>query len=77
MGIHVDEWLKELEALSQRSDDGHTVAEIAENTGMTERQVRQRLKDASKMGRLRVGRRSSTAIDGKGTLVPVYTITKK
>jgi len=76
VGIHVEEWLKELEAFSRRSDDGHTVWEIAENTGMSERLVRQRLKDAARHGWLKVGRRSSVAIDGKGTMVPVYIVTK-
>lgn len=74
--ISVAEWLKELEALSHRSDDGHTVAEIAENTGRSDRVIRQWLKDAARLGWLKVGRRSSTAIDGKGTMVPVYIVAK-
>lgn len=75
MGIHVEEWLKELEELSKRSDDGHTVWEISENTGLSEKVVRERLKTASVLGRLRVGRRSSRTIDGRPTLVPVYLVT--
>lgn len=74
MGIHVEEWLQELAAFSTRSDEGHSVAEIAENTGMSEPLVRRRLRDASRFGWVRVGRRSATAIDGKNTLVPVYIV---
>lgn len=77
MGIGMNEWLSELEALSKRSDAGHTTDEIAENTGMSTRLVRERLKDVAKIGRLRVGRRSCTTIDGKTYLAPVYTIIGK
>jgi hypothetical protein len=75
MAIHVDEWLKELEAFSKRSDEGHTAEEISENTGMTLRVVRERLKQVARLGRLRVGRRSSMTIDGRHTVVPVYLVT--
>lgn len=77
MGIHVDEWLKELAELSLRSDEGHTVWEISEATGMSEKVVRERLKKAATMGKLRVGRRSTRTIDGRPSLTPVYFITGK
>ena len=76
MGIGVEEWLNELAALSRRSDDGHTVQEISESTGKSVRLVREWLKDAHRRGWLKTGRRSSVAIDGKGTMVPVYTVRK-
>lgn len=77
MGIHVDEWLKELASLSRRSDKGHTVSEISEATGMSEKVVRERLKKANAMGKLRFGRRSTKTIDGRTSLTPVYFITGK
>lgn len=72
--IRVEEWMEELARLSQRSDEGQTFLELCEAVGKSERTVRGMLKKAHQLGYVRVGKRSSTTIDGKPSTVPVYSI---
>lgn len=73
--ISAAKWIEELEKLSQRSsDEGMTVGEWGEALGCGPRTARGRLGLAHRAGRLVVGRRSVTGIDGRRMLVPVYRV---
>ena len=74
--ITSEEWLAELAALSARSDEGMTCAELCEALGLSTRTIREKLKLAHALGWVRVGKRRIATIDGKSTLAPVYQITK-
>jgi hypothetical protein len=74
--ISVDEWLAELARLSARSDDGLTSMEWADKMGVSNSLALARLKEAQRAGWLRMGRRSTTSLDGKPTMTPVYQIIK-
>ena len=78
MGLTEAEWLKELESLAGRtSDDGLTVAEMAERLGVPDREVRVLLHRAKEEGRLSRGWREAEGLDGRRYKSPVYTVTGK
>lgn len=72
--ITTEEWLAELSRLTGGSDEGETVAEIIERSGMGREKVRAALKKAQALGRLWNGWRSAVGIDGRAFRAPVYRI---
>jgi hypothetical protein len=72
--ITTDEWLAELQRISQRSDEGLTIEEWRQKLGRSESYVREHLKRARALGWLRVGRRSQPNLAGVMQPVPVYTV---
>lgn len=72
--IRADEWLAELSRLSAINDEGMTTAELVEETGRSEKQVRDWLRQAAAKGWVKVGRRTVPGIDGRLTPVPVYRV---
>ena len=74
--IREDEWLKELERLSRKNDEGQTAEELANATGRSTALMRRLIGQAMAAGWVTVGRRSKPRIDGKNNLVPVYLIRK-
>jgi len=60
--------------LGKKNDAGHTTRELASLWGVSVREVRDRLQLATDLGRLSVGRRNVSGIDGRSMPVPVYTI---
>lgn len=76
--VTVDEWRAEVErVLGRTSDDGMSVHEIAEQAARSTRTVREWLATLHRAGKLAVGQRAGTSIDGKPTRVPVYWLKKK
>lgn len=70
-----DEWIAELERVMrlQRSDsDGLSSQELAEAWGCCRKMALDRIKLLK--GRLVVGRRRDTAVDGKACIVPTYKL---
>lgn len=70
-----DEFLAALR--TERAGDGAgwvTSREIAKATNRSTKWVRERLAEAIEAGKVAVGRRPATAIDGKGTMVPAYRV---
>lgn len=74
--IREGEWLKELERLSRKNDEGQTAEELANAMGRGVGIVRNLIAQAMAAGWVTVGRRSKLRIDGKNNLVPVYLIRK-
>lgn len=74
--ITVDEWLAEMERLTaaKRSDDGLTAEELAEAAGCTVKKMRERLRKVAAAGRLVVGTKLITRIDGRPNPVPAYRL---
>ncbi len=72
--IRADEWLKELERLTSRNDDGMTTSEMSDATGMSRRTIGERLRKAHRLGWVKVGWRREVRLDGKTHEVPVYKI---
>lgn len=72
-----ENYLQLLELLNRRtSDDGKTSREIAELLKVSVNRAAELLALAQAEGRLVVGRRQKTTIDGRKTTVPVYSITE-
>jgi hypothetical protein len=74
--IDSDEWLRELESLSHRSDKGHTSREWSEIIGHAMPKTLRLLGRAASLGWLVRGVRSTVRIDGKQNTVPVYRIVR-
>lgn len=74
MSIKVNEWLEELERLSQRSDDGQTAEELSKSIGRSTKWVRSMLLEAKRNGWLRVGERTIKSLTGRTIRVPVYSV---
>ncbi len=73
--IKQDEWLAELEsALQTRNDEGMTAKEIADRLHLNITSARKQLAAIAAQGRLIVGRRTITRIDGYRNTTPVYRI---
>lgn len=70
----LEQLLSELSAMDRESADGVSVAELAERIGRTESWVRFRLRRLHRQGRLTVGWRTSTRIDGHACRQPVYRL---
>lgn len=70
--ISMEEWLSELGAVSL--SDGMTSEEIQDRTQLSKSAVHKKLKQAFKLGRLSVGQRRVSRIDGRSTWVPCYKI---
>lgn len=68
------ELLAELHRASRHSDEGASAQEIAVELGLETRAVLRMLQRAYAAGRLVVGFRAGTRIDGRGKLTPVYRI---
>lgn len=67
--------LAELKGNPGKNDDkGATVAEMSEASGHSAKWVLERLKALHKRGKLVVGQRRSTRLDGRSCLLPVYRI---
>jgi hypothetical protein len=74
-GIEVDDLLSEIAALSFKpSDPGLTFDEIKEKSGRGQNVVLGWLRLAKAQGRLEVGHRQMTRIDGRRCPVPVYRV---
>lgn len=72
--ITLEAWLQELEWVAGGSSEGLSAQEIAQATGRSLGWVRQRLRILLEKGRLHVGYRTGTAIDGKLYRLPVYRL---
>jgi hypothetical protein len=57
-------------------DPGMTSQEIADETGMDVKRVREWIRDELNAGRLTCGKRPLTGIDGRQTKTPVYAVKK-
>jgi len=76
-GIRVDEWQAALAALTAKSADGFTTAEMADNTGHTVTWAQTKLREAVRKGFVvYAGTRETTRVDGKPCKVPVYRAVK-
>lgn len=73
---NVTEWLIELARVSNRSDEGMTSHEWADAMGVEQECALRRLKEAHKLGWLKVGRRRTTSLDGRPGLTPVYQVVR-
>jgi hypothetical protein len=73
--VDIGAWLAEMVALGNRNDEGHTTKELAAALGASECAVLTRLQQARDLGRLVVGRRTITSLDGRKAQVPVYRVT--
>jgi predicted DNA-binding protein (UPF0251 family) len=74
--INLTEWLDELARLSNRSDEGLTSGEWAEQMGCSKGSALVKLQKAQVAGWLVTGRRLTTALDGRPSTAPVYRIVK-
>ena len=76
MAITKDEWLAELERISQApEDDGYRTAdEISRVLDKPVRWVRARLKELQADGRLMCSRKKVPALDGRSFAVPAYKV---
>lgn len=72
--IYLDEWMAEMARLQRRDAEGLSVEELAEGMAVSERLVRKRLRPLVRGGRVEVGQRRSTRIDGVACLTPVYRL---
>lgn len=70
------EWLKEMQRLSSRSDEGMTTDEWCDALGRSLQYVRGMLLKASKMGWLVRGKRTKEAINGRIFNADVYKIVR-
>jgi predicted transcriptional regulator of viral defense system len=71
--IRTDEWMQEIERLSQRHIEGFTMQEVADAIGISSRQTREKVGKAIRLGILaHVGFRDGKSIDGKRCRIPVY-----
>jgi predicted ArsR family transcriptional regulator len=71
--IRVDEWLKALAELENRSAEGFTSEELAAATGVSVKTALARMRALIKAGRLRhAGRRRCVGVDGRPNFTPVY-----
>ena len=76
-GISIDQWLAELERLAQRGDEGATTHELAMAWGCNLQKARERIKALIGAGRVALGFKYATGIDGRRTRVPVYRLKQK
>lgn len=72
--IRHDEWLKELSALTAKSDEGMTTRELARAAGVSERTMGDRLRDAHEMGWVTYGKRSIIRRNGRPGTTDVYIV---
>jgi predicted transcriptional regulator len=73
--ITYEELLAEMERLHcQPDDEGMTTTEWCETLGKPRSTVIKTLKELQKVGRVRVGRKMQTALDGGRRSVPCYTL---
>ena len=73
--ITIDELLAEL-GINAAGDDGwYSVQELTEKWGCAQERVRILLRKAHAVGRLKTGRGTRQAIDGRAVKVPIYQIT--
>lgn len=72
--ITVNEWLDELVALGKRNDEGSTAKELADSAGCSVKIMLVRLGQAKSLGRLEVGFRTTSRLDGRSLQVPVYRV---
>ena len=74
-----DEWLSEFERVMgapRKGDPGLSAWEIADALGVGTHRANALLKEAYRAGRLKVGRKPGTAIDGRRCMVPCYELIK-
>lgn len=77
MDLTVDAWLKELAESTRKNDAGYTAKEVAEVLGVSLLAARHMIGHAVAAGRVEVGSRTITRIDGKPSRAPVYRFVKK
>ncbi len=77
--ISMDEWMEEMERLGATgaNDEGLTMHELNALTDRSPVKIKDYLREMQTEGRLIVGRRSITRIDGAAGMVPVYSIKPK
>ncbi len=77
--ISMDEWLEEMERLGATGsdDEGLSRREIQKLNGYAPDKVKRYLHQLKDEGRLIVGWRSDTRIDGLPCKIPVYSLTPK
>lgn len=76
--ITTDEWLANLEELRcaiGESDEGLTAVEMSELVGHSGHWVRKMLRRAQQAGRLKVGKKLMTYLDGRSAMITCYAIT--
>lgn len=69
----MDDWLASVEA--PKDDAGETADELATRWEVTIKAARERLQMLAAAGKLTIGQRRTTRIDGRQCLVPVYRVT--
>ena len=74
MELSVTQWMKELEALTRKSADGMTRAEIERASGRGKVTVSKLLNIAKQHGCLRIGMAYRESIHGRMQQVPVYSV---
>lgn len=74
LAVDVNAWLEELVALGRRNDEGSTAVELADSARCSVKLMLVRLRHAKAMGRLEVGFRSTSRLDGRALQVPVYRV---
>lgn len=72
--IAVSEWLAELRRVNSYNDDGMSLQEWADAMEVSYATMNRNLKKAKRLGLLRQGFRTATALDGKAYRCPVYQI---
>ncbi len=75
-GIPMEEWLAELQRLSQKNDEGRTVGEWAEAMGVSSATARARLMKAHSLGWIKRGAARRECLSGIERPVSVYQIIK-
>jgi hypothetical protein len=76
-GISVEAWLAEMARIRSRDDEGFTLTELADKTGLGPKSLLIRLRKAVDLGRVTVGRRQTLTIIGRTSHTPVYKFVTK
>jgi hypothetical protein len=69
-----EDWLAELERLGAAPGEGHTCRELQRAWGVSDRVATNRLHQLAAAGRIRVARKTITALSGNATTVPSYVL---
>jgi len=75
-GIPMEEWLAELQRLSNKNDEGRTVDEWGEAMGVCSQTARHRLIKAHRLGWVRRGTARREGLSGIPRPVKVYQVVK-
>jgi len=78
LNVNFDEVLKEISKLSRQKREGFTTQEMADNTGLTVKICREKLRVLIMAGVAYYnGRRTTKTMDGRPCHIPVYRMSKK